>query len=755
MPSLTEIRRDLRAQGRSVGAIPVNQQRKKALPPSIAAATYAPTGNDASGAAGTNSEDSPAETENNQTALETTTKKKLSAQEINALRKVRTATMRTAALRYTELGLCVMPLRGKAAFIENWPRQASSDPKQIESWWSQEPYNIGVACGARSGVVVIDVDAKADPKTGITGYESLAKLEAELGALVKTVISLTGSGGMHIFQKYPEGVHIHNNASKIGLNIDVRGQDGQVVVPPSIHPVTRKPYCWAEGADIFGNELPELPQAWLDKLASNSANDKKQASEARNLNVDDDDDKWQAMLDNCTCIEDFLGHGLKRGGTRNDATMAISMCAKAKGISKSYTTDKLCRWIADIVVPSGMTNATQAEAKSSTISCISTIYGRADYKFSCGLIRGLHSDGKTGSENDVLCAGENCAFHDLHGIFDQEGELKMLACTAADGPGDGRKRPAKPEFRYISAAELGRKVLAPQTWIVPEILTTGLSFLCGKPKVGKSWLALALALAVAEGKKALGNIPVEKRTVLYLGLEDTERRLQARLKMLSRSEGLDWPDNLLMSYSVPRANEGGLDILREMVMELKVELVVIDTFQHFRRASNSKENSYAADYAAASEIKKLADELGISILIIHHLKKASDNDFVQSISGTSGITGAADTLLVLDKARMVGEAVLKITGRDVDEKELALLRDEKSPGWLLLKDAQGHLKSQERRDIVEALKQSTGSLTPTEIAARLGKKRTTVNMMLTKMLADGEVNMVSKGKYTAASKSTH
>lgn len=111
-----------------------------------------------------------------------------------------------------------------------WVDVATTEENMLLGWWETSPAaNIGIATGRRSGIVVVDVDADHD------GFETLAELAINYGALPDTPMTKTGSGGRHIFFKHP-GIEIRNSAGKLGRGIDIRGDGGYVVAPPSIHP---------------------------------------------------------------------------------------------------------------------------------------------------------------------------------------------------------------------------------------------------------------------------------------------------------------------------------------------------------------------------------------------------------------------------------------------------------------------------------------------------------------------------------------
>jgi hypothetical protein len=168
-----------------------------------------------------------------------------------------------AALTYGLRGWRVVPLEddGKAPRIKRWQLKASSDPATITGWWEKWPNaNVGVAAGAASGIVVLDVD-------GDEGEATLAELEDKLGPLPETLEVATPSGGRHLWFQHPGG-HVPNSASALGPGLDVRGDGGLVVVPPSGRPGGI--WEWLGDPDDSG-ELAELPPAWAALLRVDQA----------------------------------------------------------------------------------------------------------------------------------------------------------------------------------------------------------------------------------------------------------------------------------------------------------------------------------------------------------------------------------------------------------------------------------------------------------------------------------------------------
>ena len=235
---------------------------------------------------------------------------------------------------------------------------------------------------------------------------------------------------------------------------------------------------------------------------------------------------------------------------------------------------------------------------------------------------------------------------------------------------------------YLDGETLISTVLPPIRFVVDKLLPHGLHILAGAPKVGKSWLALWLCLCVAKGEP-VWNFPTLRGGVLYLCLEDSYSRIQNRL--------LDITDNApadLCFATVSEKLHSGLEEQIEGFLGAHPDtaLVVIDTLQRIRAVGNEA-NPYASDYRDLGVLKELADRNRIAILLIHHLRKLNDEDPMNMISGTTGISGATDTNLVLKKGKRSGSAAtLYCTGRDIPYRELALEFDGEDHVWKLLSD---------------------------------------------------------------------
>jgi hypothetical protein len=309
--------------------------------------------------------------------------------------------------------------------------------------------------------------------------------------------------------------------------------------------------------------------------------------------------------------------------------------------------------------------------------------------------------------------------------------------------------PSSPAHTALSAKEIMSMNLPPQRHLVKGILAVGCNLLAGKPKIGKSWLALQLAVCVSLGKPLFDSITVQKTGVLYFALEDNVRRIKKRLeRKLGESE---LPENLYFETESPRASVGGLAKIENFIREYPdVKLIIVDTLARFRDVSGSNKNSYLEDYSAITGLKKIADKYEITILIIHHLRKFDNTeDPLDNISGTTGITGATDANIVLQRDRKSNVAIMYVEGRDVERQEIDLKFDTNTVSWCLTSPVEK--LTPERREIVELLQKASKenkTMSPKEISNALGKNGESIRQLLMKMVSDGDIEYVARGEYT-------
>ena len=313
---------------------------------------------------------------------------------------------------------------------------------------------------------------------------------------------------------------------------------------------------------------------------------------------------------------------------------------------------------------------------------------------------------------------------------------------------------SRPAPTIFSLHDLLSWDLPPVHWAVPEILPEGLTLLAGKPKLGKSWLALSLALSIAAGGIALGKQPVAQGEVLYLALEENARRLQARAQQLPASM-TEVPHGLEFALDWPRLAEGGLSHLEEYLKtHSNTRLVVIDTWAKVAPKTDTRRcTQYEGDYDALTPLKRVAETYHVSILAVHHLRKTGAADVLDEITGSTGMTGAVDGTLILKRERGQMDATLFVTGRDVErEQELALRFEAETAQWRLLGSAEEVGRTRARREILDLLREQAAhdeeGMRPRDIARALEKNYHTTRALLGKMVESREVTRIG-GRYSA------
>lgn len=296
------------------------------------------------------------------------------------------------------------------------------------------------------------------------------------------------------------------------------------------------------------------------------------------------------------------------------------------------------------------------------------------------------------------------------------------------------------------ASELMSMRFEPVRWAIPGLLPTGLSILAGRPKLGKSWLGLGWGLDVSAGNGALGGkMPKAQGEVLYMALEDGPQRMQERLAMMLGDKTP--PHDLHVVTEWSRTDEGGLEDMEDWLIDHpKAILVVIDTFKRIRPKEKGNQRLYDLDYDAIAPLAALARERRVAIVVVFHTRKGESSDPLEMVSGTLGLSGAADAVLVLRRERGQADASLFVTGRDVEEQDLALRwQKEEDFGWMLLGNAEDFRRSKERQEILDSVAAMPGML-PREVSDAIGKAVGSVRYLLFAMVRDADLR-VRDGRY--------
>lgn len=242
-----------------------------------------------------------------------------------------------------------------------------------------------------------------------------------------------------------------------------------------------------------------------------------------------------------------------------------------------------------------------------------------------------------------------------------------------------------PELAITSARDLMKEVFSPLIQAVDMLICEGLTMLVSASKVGKSWLVLLMAFCVARGEPFLGRRTTKCR-VLYFALEDSKRRLQQRMRTMKL---LDVPDNL---YFVTKAQmlEAGFEEQLEtwLSMEEGPALVILDTLQKVRGTTKGGVNVYQNDYEVIGALKAMADKYRAMFVLVHHTNKAKFvADPFEKISGSTGIMGASDTAIIIERERGQATATVKFEGRDAHGPDFVIRFNENCIWELVSNDA--------------------------------------------------------------------
>ncbi|GGQ20736.1 MULTISPECIES: AAA family ATPase [Streptosporangium] len=292
-------------------------------------------------------------------------------------------------------------------------------------------------------------------------------------------------------------------------------------------------------------------------------------------------------------------------------------------------------------------------------------------------------------------------------------------------------------------------------YAVPGLIPEGLTITIGPPKVGKSWFFGNILLGIANGTQVLGKLSIpQPRHVLNLALEDGDRRMQSRCWQILGGEKPAIPDPYHYVTQVPPNMV--IEVIEAfLLMYPETAIVVLDTLGKVMPDARPGESAYARDYRIGGRLKRIADDHpGLSLVVIHHDRKATSEDFVEAVSGTNGLAGSADTIMVLGRKRGAEEGVLKVTGRDVPEAEYALTFDGRLwtlDGADLIQAEANARKRQEASNLSETsvgildfIRQNPAGVTAKQVRDKFGDNS---DQYLKRQLEAGKLTRPKRGLY--------
>jgi len=302
-----------------------------------------------------------------------------------------------------------------------------------------------------------------------------------------------------------------------------------------------------------------------------------------------------------------------------------------------------------------------------------------------------------------------------------------------------------------TAVEILNAIFPELEYIVLGLILPGLIILAGRPKSGKSYFGLQLAIAVASGTPFLGRA-TQKRKVLYCALEDSPRRIQQRMLGQGALKDVKESDlDITYEFEIPPLSGPGVAHIYECIQQEKFGLIIIDTFT--RAAGRADQMDQVEMATCMSALHQIALKENVAILIIDHHRKNTgfSGDVVDDILGATSKSGVVDTAIGLYKERGTDQAILKATGRDLDEDaELVLKFSQETLQWSCLGKAEEVITSQVQQEIIDAIKDEfCGEATTAELADHLTKDRGQINRQLKALTESGHlIRCLRKNKQT-------
>lgn len=310
-----------------------------------------------------------------------------------------------------------------------------------------------------------------------------------------------------------------------------------------------------------------------------------------------------------------------------------------------------------------------------------------------------------------------------------------------EGQAEERTEPVAQSGTVLSwktAAELASTDFPPVRWVVPGLLPEGLTLMAGKPKVGKSWFVLDLGGAVADGGDFLGR-SCRQGDVLYLALEDTERRLADRMSKLGTKS-----DRLYLTTAAPRMPDL-LPALEEWAVTVeRPRLIVVDVLGHIRPMGRDKQDAYEAAYEVMTPLQQFAGRHQLGVILIHHTRKSGaepGGDPLDAVSGSMGQAGAADTVAVLTQNKLMGR------GRDVEEFHLSVMFDKTRHRWVEHDPVAA--MSEIQKTMMEQIKKS-GPVKLADLPAPEGVNPDTWRGTASDLVKAGHLTRPARGTYAAS-----
>lgn len=284
-------------------------------------------------------------------------------------------------------------------------------------------------------------------------------------------------------------------------------------------------------------------------------------------------------------------------------------------------------------------------------------------------------------------------------------------------------------------------------WAVHGLIPEGCLLMAGKPKQGKSYLALHIALSVAKRQLCLGEFVTTGGDVLYFSLEDYAKRIQRRVQQLYAPD--DSPHTIEFFYHAPKMGSGFAEgLMQTLQLRPSIRLVVIDTLRCIRESSKDSYNLYQEDSDFMGILNQCAQDAGMTILVVHHTRKAKGEDVFDEISGTGGLRGGTSGNLILEPTQDDADALLHVEGKDFDKRLVIAMKRVSDGSWIYTGEGDAFKLRSNKRAIMQTITNLGDDARPKEIWQNCGiKEYSTVRTMLSRMASLGEIGKSQRGIY--------
>jgi RecA-family ATPase len=256
----------------------------------------------------------------------------------------------------------------------------------------------------------------------------------------------------------------------------------------------------------------------------------------------------------------------------------------------------------------------------------------------------------------------------------------LRRCLYGRGIRESKIAPSK----FVTVRDILRMSFPEKRWVVEGLLSEGLALLITSPKVGKSALVMGMAIDVASGTKAFGNWNTRKSQVLLIDLEmliGTE--MQGRFKLLGGERA---GHDIFVVDEWPRfGDESGIDEIDILLSEHpRCSLVIVDVFGMVKPLHGNRKSAasiYDLDYPVLGELRRVALRRRACVLVVHHVRKGGDANPIEASSGSSALTGVANTIIMIQRNLGHKDAIVTVTGKGIPEMILPAIYDGEKLQW--------------------------------------------------------------------------